>query len=148
LCTKCTAFIWKISIFSLILQAKIIKTNNNMNRLLLIIFTCLFLDGNVWAGIKVRVEMQPNSYENPTKHGRPWERELTWTPQVFLEDKELSFELSNSPTIIYVYRGDRMVYSQMASEGSANVVFPDGLKGEFTLYMFYGDTEFCGVINL
>lgn len=32
--------------------------------------------------------------------------------------------------------------------GSANVVFPDGLKGEFTLYMFYGDTEFCGVINL
>lgn len=41
-----------------------------------------------------------------------------------------------------------MVYSQMASEGSANVVFPDGLKGEFTLYMFYGDTEFCGVINL
>lgn len=67
---------------------------------------------------------------------------------MFLEDKELSFELSNSPTIIYVYRGDRMVYSQMASEGSANVVFPDGLKGEFTLYMFYGDTEFCGVINL
>ena len=41
-----------------------------------------------------------------------------------------------------------MVYSQMASEGSANVVFPDGLKGEFTLYMFYGDIAYYGGINL
>ena len=37
-----------------------------MKRFLIMIYACLLFNGNVLAGTKVRVEMQPNSFENPT----------------------------------------------------------------------------------
>lgn len=43
-----------------------------MKRFLIMIYACLLFNGNVLAGTKVRVEMQPNSFENPTKPGIPW----------------------------------------------------------------------------
>lgn len=44
-----------------------------MKRFLIMIYACLLFNGNVLAGTKLRVEMQPNSFENPTKPGIPWE---------------------------------------------------------------------------
>ena len=84
------------------------------------IYACLLFNGNVLAGTKLRVEMQPNSFENPTKPGIPWEREMPWSPEVFLEDNLLSFESSSAPIMIYAYRGDKIVYSLTAPEGSTN----------------------------
>ena len=34
-----------------------------MKRFLIMIYACLLFNGNVLAGTKVRVEMQPNSFE-------------------------------------------------------------------------------------
>ena len=119
-----------------------------MKRFLIMIYACLLFNGNVLAGTKVRVEMQPNSFENPTKPGIPWEREMPWSPQVFLEDNLLSFESSSAPIMIYAYRGDKIVYSLTAPEGSTNAAFPSTLKGDFILYMIYGDTVYRGKINL
>jgi hypothetical protein len=125
-----------------------IKNKNEMKRFLIMIYACLLFNGNVLAGTKVRVEMQPNSFENPTKPGIPWEREMPWSPQVFLEDNLLSFESSSAPIMIYAYRGDKIIYSLTVPEGSTNAAFPSTLKGDFILYMIYGDTVYRGEINL
>lgn len=50
--------------------------------------------------------------------------------------------------MIYAYRGDKIVYSLTAPEGSTNAAFPSTLKGDFILYMIYGDTMYRGEINL
>ena len=95
-----------------------------------------------------RIGMQPSSFGNSTKHGTITDRGYVWIPLAYLEDHQLSFETSESPIIIYVYRGDRMVYTQMVAEGCTNVELPSDLKGGFTLYIAYGDTVYYGDINL
>ena len=73
---------------------------------------------------------------------------MPWSPEVFLEDNLLSFESSSAPIMIYAYRGDKIVYSLTAPEGSTNAAFPSTLQGAFILYRIYGDTVYRGEINL
>ncbi len=119
-----------------------------MRRFFILGMICALQMGVASAINNHRVEMQPSYYDDSTSYNHPKERESDWAPQVSLEDNQLSFEFSDSPIIIYVYRGERMVYTQMVAEECANVELPSDLKGKFTLYMAYGDTTYYGDINL
>ena len=119
-----------------------------MKKLLMVGFVCMLLTGTTSAENRFMVTMLPSNFDNPYEHSHPKDRELTWTPQVSLEDNLLSFDESESPIYIYVYKGDRMLYSQIVSDGCTSAELPKDLKGEFTLYMVYGDVAYYGEINL
>lgn len=119
-----------------------------MKKILVLSIVCMLQMGVASAITNNRVEMQPSSIDNPTKHGTDTDRGCVWMPLVYLEDNLLSFEPSESPIIIYVYRGDRMLFTQMVAEGGANAELPSDLKGKLTLYMVYNDTVYYGDINL
>lgn len=119
-----------------------------MKKILVLGIICMLQMGVVSAINNNRVEMLPSSYDDSMAHNHPKDRENDWIPQVNLEDNQLSFESSDSPIIIYVYRGDRKVYAQMVAGGCTSVVLPSYLKGDFTLYLAYGDTVYYGEINL
>ena len=109
---------------------------------------CMLLLGTASAGTKYSVTMQPCSYDDPMKPGRPMGREMNRMPKVFLDDNRLFFDTRDSPIIIYVYSGDRAIYAQMISVDSDSLELPGDLQGEFTLYMVYGETVYFGEINL
>lgn len=119
-----------------------------MKRILITSIVCMFLLGTATAGTKSKIAMRPSSYEDPIECGNSVGREMTWTPKVYSENNQLSFEASDSPIIIYVYRGDRMVYTQAVLDGSTSIELPEALKGELTLYMIYGDTIYYGEFSL
>ena len=119
-----------------------------MRKILITAFACMLLIGSASAGTRCKVTMYPGSYDNPMKPGRPVGRGMAWIPQVYLENHLLSFETSASPIIIYIYRGDELIYTQMIAMGTTSVELPDSLKGAYTLYMFYGDIVYYGELKI
>ena len=108
----------------------------------------MLLLGTATAGTKNKIAMRPGSYEDPLECGNSVGREMTWTPKVYSENNQLFFEASELPIVIYVYIGDRMVYTQTVLDGSTSIELPEDLKGELTLYMIYGNTIYYGDFSL
>lgn len=94
------------------------------------------------------VDLNVCSLDNPYNHSKPRERGRIFKPYFYIDGNSLFFEETESPFMLYLYKGDEIIFSEMVPSGESQIYLPYSLDGKYCIMVVYGDIAFSGNIVL
>jgi hypothetical protein len=118
-----------------------------MKKLLLFLFSALFLSTSLSAQVLVPLTVCIEENEQPIGDGNP--KTPVIVPKVYIDDYTLLFETNHPEYVLYIKdENDNVVYSTVISSIQTQVVLPSTLSGNYEINLVMGNWLFTGWIYL